>query len=284
MEPTIHAFWVPKLGNSTEEYEDAFAYSIAERHLAIADGATESSYADRWAKDLVNEFISLPPPVEAPQTPFPTWLAPMQQRWREAIDWENLPWFAEEKAKAGAFATFLGLTVFDPALARSASFIERATAFLRKHEESKVWRWKAVAVGDSCFFQIRDEKVITSFPLTKAEEFNSRPVLLCSNPANNTGVWPEVRYEQGDCKADDLFILATDAVAKWFLEQRQAGAKPWNTLARIGSNQEFQDFVARLRNEKSMRNDDTTVLLCQWKAPAKIGRTLFFRKTQPVPV
>src|SRR5688500_4479386 len=118
-----------------------------------------------------------------------------------------------------------------------------------------------------------DGKMIRSFPLDQADQFNSRPVLLCSNASNNSGVWPEVRFEQGDCKPDDLFILAADAVAKWFLEQIQYGGKPWETLNRIGSNQEFQDFIARLRNEKIMRNDDATVLPCQWKATARTGRT-----------
>jgi hypothetical protein len=278
MEPQVQAFWTPKLGNSVEEYEDAFAFSPSHRHLAVADGATESSYADRWARDLVDQYIHAPPPVEAPQTPFPNWLTPLQERWRAGIDWPNLPWFAEEKAKAGAFATFLGISVIDPDDFRKASLLERATAFFRRDHKPHPWTWKAMAVGDSCFFQIREDKLVYSFPLGKAADFNSRPVLLCSNPANNGGVWPEVRYEQGDCKPDDLFILATDAVAKWFLDQREAGGKPWEILAAIKTNQEFADFVARLRAEKAMRNDDTTILLCRWKASPKAGRTMFFKK------
>lgn len=283
MEPIVQAFWVPKLGNSVEEYEDALAFNTGTRHLAIADGATESSFADRWAKDLVSQYVTAPPPVEAPKTPFPNWLAPLQQRWRESIDWNNLPWFAEEKAKSGAFATFLGVSVYDPEERQKNSFFGRTTAFFRKAEAAPAWRWKAMAVGDSCFFQIRDGKLVTSFPLTKAEQFNSRPNLLCSNAANNSGVWSEVRYEQGECRADDLFILATDAIAKWFLEQTHIGGKPWELLNNIRSSQEFSDFVARLRNEKAMRNDDTTVLLTSWKTSGKAGRTLFFRKSNPSP-
>ena len=279
MDPQIQAYWVPKLGNSPEEYEDAYAFSQQHRHLAIADGATESSYADRWAKDLVNTYINSPLNGSAAATTFPPWLAPLQERWRAGIDWQNLPWFAEEKAKAGAFATFLGVSVINPDDYRKTSFFERATAFFRRTPTNEPWQWNAVAVGDSCLFQIRDGKLIESFPLEKAEEFNSRPVLLCSNPANNLSIWPEVRYDHGECKADDLFILATDAVAKWFLDQRQAGGKPWDTLEAIKSNQEFQDFVARLRSEKAMRNDDTTIVLCRWKPSAKSGRTMFFKKT-----
>ena len=282
MEPQIQAYWVPKLGNSSEEYEDAFAYSSSDGIFAIADGATESSYADRWARDLVDSFVTKPPQVTGAKEPFPEWLAPMQQRWRQGRDWENLPWFAEEKAMTGAFATFLGLTVFDPDHLRKASFFERATGFLRKKEQPTVWKWKAMAVGDSCVFQIRDDKLMNAFPILKAEDFNSRPVLLCSNPANNGGVWEEVRFMEGDCKPDDLFILATDAVAKWFLDQHQLGGKPWDILTGIRSQMEFQDMVARMRSEKAMRNDDATILLCTWKSTApKVNKTIFNRKNQP---
>lgn len=282
MEPQIQAYWVPKLGNSIEEYEDAFAHSAHEGVFAIADGATESSYADRWARDLVDSFVTKPLEVNAAKAQFPEWLTPLQQRWRFGIDWENLPWFAEEKAKAGAFATFLGLVIYDPDHLKRTTLLERAASMFRKHEPPQVWKWKAVAVGDSCLFQIRDDKLIACFPVSKAEDFNSRPVLLCSNPANNTGVWGEVKFEQGECKADDLFILVTDAVAKWFLDQKEAGGKPWEILIGIRSQVEFQDMIARLRSEKAMRNDDATALLCTWKAPEpKITRSLFFRKNQP---
>jgi hypothetical protein len=281
MEPQIQAYWVPKLGNSTDEYEDAFAYSTTNGAFAIADGATESSFADRWARDLVDSYVTKPPEVNGAKAAFPDWLSPLQLRWRSGIDWEKLPWFAEEKAKNGAFATMLGLSVYDPEQHRKSSFLERAASFFRKQEPVQTWKWKALAVGDSCFFQIRNEQVISTFPLSKSEEFNSRPVLLCSNPSNNNGVWNEVRFQQGDCMADDLFILATDAVAKWFLEQRQAGGKPWELLTAIRSQMEFQDTIARLRSEKAMRNDDATVVLCTWKSAAsKVNRPMFFRKPE----
>ena len=43
MEPALKAFWLPKKGNTTEEYEDAHAHSG--KLIAIADGATESAFA-----------------------------------------------------------------------------------------------------------------------------------------------------------------------------------------------------------------------------------------------
>lgn len=279
MEPVVHAFWVPKLGNSAEEYEDAFAFSATNRHLAIADGATESSFADKWAQALTTQYVTSPPQITSSKTPFPGWLAPLQQKWREGIDWDNLPWFAEEKAKTGAFATFLGVSIFDPAGSRKQGWFERTTSFFRKHDAPSKFKWQAVAVGDSCFFQIRQDQMINCFPLSKSSEFNSRPVLLCSNPANNNGVWEEVRFQEGECLADDLFVLATDAVAKWFFEEHEAGRKPWETLGKIASNADFENFIARLRTDKLMRNDDVTVLMCAWKAGSRASRTMFFRKS-----
>jgi hypothetical protein len=94
--------------------------------------------------------------------------------------------------------------------------------------------------------------LISSFPLSKAQEFNSRPMLLCSIPAHNDGVWNEVRFQQGDCKPDDLFILATDAVAKWFLDQREAGGKPWETLTR----NPIANGISRYHRALALRESD----------------------------
>ena len=54
-------FAVPKAGNREADYEDAFA--IAEHRVAIADGATESSFARAWAEALVSGFASDPAAV-----------------------------------------------------------------------------------------------------------------------------------------------------------------------------------------------------------------------------
>ena len=56
-------------------------------------------------------------------------------------------------------------------------------------------------------------------PFVQAEQFNSRPLLLSSNPSRNAQVWADIKFADGDCKVNDVFILATDALAKWFLTQ-----------------------------------------------------------------
>jgi hypothetical protein len=122
-------------------------------------------------------------------------------------------------------------------------------------------RWQAIAVGDSCLFQIRNGEMVTAFPIQTADQFNSRPLLLSSNPARNRQVWSELKYAEGDCHPGDLFVLVTDAIACWFLKQVEAGHFPWQTLRGLNSDDQFASFVAQLRQQNQMRNDDTTLIL-----------------------
>lgn len=257
MEPQVRVFWLPKEGNAAEEYEDAFSYSVAKRRFAIADGATESSFAERWAQGLVRQFMTEPPLEAAAQSGgLQRWLAPLQRQWREGIDWEHLPWFAEEKARLGAFATFLGMEF--------ASGENFGTQFLFRKPRKQNLRWRAMAIGDSCLFQVRADVLLKTFPLERSDQFNSRPVLLCSDPASNQPVWAKVCLAEGNYEEGDLFLLATDALAKWFLAEHEAGGKPWAALAALGTEADFAAWVVRLRKERKMRNDDTTIILSGW--------------------
>jgi hypothetical protein len=109
MEPDVHIFAMPKGGNSAEEYEDATGSSSEGRRFAIADGATQSSFADRWSQILALEYIMNPPADEPTPARWTNWLQPLQEAWSLGIPWEKLPWFAMEKAQAGACTTLLAL-------------------------------------------------------------------------------------------------------------------------------------------------------------------------------
>lgn len=277
MEPLVYAYWTPKLGNSDEEYEDAFAYSANHRHFAIADGATESSYADRWARGLVQKYLVDPPAPGGGKTPLRDWIKPLQGEWHRSIPWEALPWFAEEKARVGAFATFLGISFASEPPKKG--FGPYGTRILRRSDTERM-TWRAFAVGDSCVFHVRRGVLVQAFPVTKAEQFNSRPTLLSSNPNNNNAVWDKVETAEGDCSPGDLFFAMTDALAHWFLAESEAGREPWLPLLDIESPSQFRAFVEQLRGTKALRNDDTTLLRFQWlDKPAK-GRTSTLRKSE----
>jgi hypothetical protein len=73
-----------------------------------------------------------------------------------------------------------------------------------------------------------------------------------------------VQLGQGDCQPGDKFFLATDALSCWFLAECEAGRKPWESLASLRSREDFAAFVDRLRKARSLKNDDTTLLVFTW--------------------
>lgn len=255
MEPCVKVFSLPKRGNTAEEYEDASAHNTY--RFAVADGATESSYAERWAQGLVKAFIDSPPEhIRATSVPLEQWLRPLQGEWHKNIPWNRLPWYAEEKARSGAFTAFLGVEI-TPAPSR----FRIIDLFKRRKGIS----WHAVAVGDSCFFHVRNDTLTKAFPFEKSDQFNSRPLLISSNPNRNQSVWKNIQQAEGDCRPDDTFLLMTDALSAWFLKEHEQGSKPWTKLLALQGDDEFAALVEELRQGASMRNDDTTLLICNWK-------------------
>lgn len=262
MEPPVQVYWVPKLGNSEEEYEDAAAFSIVDRRFAIADGATESSYSDIWARSLVRQYTTSPPLMPPGSTPLPEWLEPLQTQWHGSINWERLPWFAEEKARNGAFAAFLGLHFLGGDEAPAPRSFWRWV--LRRKPRAVGTRWHALAVGDCCLFQVRGNRLLSAFPISESGAFNDRPLLISSNPSRNYPVWEAVRHAEGGCQPGDVFILGTDALSKWFLQELEAGKRPWETLVHVQTQTGFSTLVDVLRQQRTIRNDDTTLLQFTW--------------------
>jgi hypothetical protein len=124
--------------------------------------------------------------------------------------------------------------------------------------------WRALAIGDTCLFHVRENAMIEVGPLQKSDEFDSRPVLLASRgPQQLAGSDTHVRMLGGTWRSQDTFYLVTDALAKWMLEQHEAGVSPWQVLQELGTDAEevpFERLIADLRSSKALHNDDTTLL------------------------
>lgn len=270
MEPVVQSFGVAKLGNSLDEYEDATCTSSEGRRFAVADGATQTSFADRWSQILALEFI-MNPPAEAPTLRrWPDWLQPLQEAWSAGIPWERLPWFASEKARAGACTTLLAVEFSAPGddpRGNHPSLWRRMLGFSGK----PVLHWTAEAVGDTCLFQIRHDRLVCSFPLQQPSEFTHAPVLITTNPGHNLRVCENLRMISGDCRPGDLFLLMTDALAKWFLQRVVAGEKPWKTLCALSDEAAFRQFVVNEREAARIENDDTTMMRVRWPEAGGAG-------------
>jgi hypothetical protein len=239
------AFYLQKAGNAPEEYEDAFWLprdahkQAAVYRCAIADGATETSFSALWARFLVEAHGEGTIRKRLDQQV----LAPLQ-RWAAAVCGQPLPWYAEEKVRQGAYASFLGLR-----LVRS-----------RQHSHG---RWHALAVGDSCLFQLRGAEIAATFPIKRSSGFNNRPFLISSIPSRSERLGEHVALLSGTWQEDDLFFLITDALACWFLQRVEAGERPWEELrdyTGAARRLPFQEWIGALRASGALRNDDVTLL------------------------
>jgi hypothetical protein len=244
-------FWLPKAGNALAEYEDAFypqyagERTAAQLRFAVSDGASEGMLSGQWASILarlycraVRATTRLDSLLDHALPAWEAWTADyLEQRVQEN---RPLQWFEEPGLQRGAFATLLGLHLA---------------------EYKGLCRWSALALGDSCLFQIRDSRLIAAFPLQHAEEFSSRPFLIASNPALNNGLAERVQHVKGDWQPGDRFYLVTDALAAWFLDEYETGSQPWVPLHENSTDpHSFEEWVGTLRSSKLMRNDDVTLL------------------------
>lgn len=227
--------FLPKQGNSREEYEDASAADDGTGKFAVADGASESIGAGEWAKMLTDAFVADAPSAET----FSDWLNALQKRWQAEVGNQTAPWYIEEKLRDGAFATFLGLNI-------------------EGTKDSGVASWRALAVGDSCLFRVRGNSNVRSFPMKSAESFGTRPELIGSRA--KAVVAP--LHSKGTLRAGDRLLLATDALAQWFLAEIEAGRKPWRELIRL-TEEQFVVWTATLRQNKQLKNDDVTLLIIE---------------------
>lgn len=235
-------FAVPKRGNSADEYEDAFAGNPQVGRFAIADGASESSFASNWAKLLVEGFTH---PASQPAAA-KNWLEPLRQRWSKEVDQLELPWYAEQKRELGASATFLGL-------------------ILKHSAKTAAGIWLAFGVGDCCFFHLHNEQIVKAFPMTRSQDFGNQPALLNSRLASTSSTRTVQKQDRGKWAAGDRLLLMTDALAQCFLHRYEEGRKPWKSIERLLAHstpaKAFSSWIDKLREQSGMRNDDVTLTI-----------------------
>jgi hypothetical protein len=231
---------LPRRGYSLDECQDASAGDAERGRFAIADGAAESPYSAQWAHLLVEEFVRQ-------SERGANWLPSLQERWinanggnssRNSLFEEGVPWYLEPGLNQGAFATFLGLVI----------------------EETG---WHALAVGDSCLFQVRHDNLVRAFPLTRSVDFSNAPWLVGSRAVLQMAPDKYGMQQDGDWQPGDRFWLMTDALARWFLTRVEEGGKPWLALETLlaADDGAFAAWIEDLRTARQLRNDDVTLLV-----------------------
>ncbi len=212
---------VEKQGNRPDECEDVWLHE--QGVIALADGATETSFAQEWAQHLVRSLAHDPwGGGMAILEKMPDW----QKYWQHWLAAQDLTWFARRKAQQGSAATMVALR-FDHTGA-----------------------WQGVAVGDSCLFGVRWDPLTNAdycflqLPQLKASEFTTRPPLVHSHyPLSALAL----QYAKGYAQGGDRFYLMTDALALWWVQQMELGQKPWQTFDQMGQVDDFRAWVERQR-------------------------------------
>jgi serine/threonine protein phosphatase PrpC len=238
---------LPKLGNARDENEDSFSIPAPSKkksvHFAISDGATESSFSKEWSYLLVSEYSKKPFDKSCLRES----LSKLSQRWYSIVNEKELPWYAQQKAETGAFATFFGLTV-----------------------DKEKHCFDVTAIGDCCLFLIRDEKLSFKFPVSSFKDFSNTPNLFASNPKYQLNIDDEVHYHSDEkLLPNDILLLATDALAAWIFKQMDDEKKPWLILRDILRNKQkkyiFEKWLNDTRIKNEIKNDDVTLLMIKFK-------------------
>jgi hypothetical protein len=258
-------FWLQKAGNLASEYEDDFfpykyPFEINphddnpkyQRYI-IADGASTAYLSRLWARTLVDEFglyeseISNENFLDLVQT------LVLDKKWNDRLadhskkrDEEGKPlsWYDEMALQNGAASTLLEI-----------SFALEENRLKNK--------FSALAIGDSCLFQVRNDELITKFPLNSSADFDNFPILISSDPKQNLNLQEKIAYlDDLDATTGDQILLMTDALASWFLQEYEKGERPWKVIRKnVVNNSSFLVWVEKLRENKLMRNDDVTLMI-----------------------
>jgi hypothetical protein len=255
-------FSVPKRDCSRSEYEDAFLVSPEGSsdgeidseliRIAVADGASESLLAGRWARRLVGTFGTTEGSAKN-GSDFAT-------AYREAIQtWnDDIAGYAEERAERGTPVQWYE----EPGIAKGAH-ATIVVAELRDGQNGQPPTFEAAAVGDSCVFQVRNEALYARFPLDDSASFSYQPPLLSSQGTEDDILRRNIKLYADVLESGDSLYFATDALAAWFLRAEEAGGQPWAPLRDLGdsaSEIEFSGWVEDRRDSGDMHDDDTTLV------------------------
>ena len=255
----LAVFSEPKAGNAPDEWEDAALAGVAgppaglgrlPSHLryVVADGATGGYVSRQWANQLVTCFAPVNHPARGPRLEpgsMRRWFERMQELWA-ANPPPTLDVIDEIKAREdGSFATLLGFDVCG----------------LDGPEPA----WRAVALGDTVLFHVRDGRLREEFPPLEPDDFSASTAGVHSMPAALDWMSERLLISGGDLSPGDFLFAATDAMAHWIARAvMRDEEKTWATLSELVHPAAFSRFVREQRSAgnpaETMKNDDVTLM------------------------
>jgi|GEM_PF-1143553 len=238
MQISIKGYITSKESELFYDCADRYAYNKSQNKFAISDGVSKSFFPKIWADVLVNRWVDSKEFDEA------QFILDCQKDWlnqvTEIVNRSNAKWFTKNafNRKESGLATFVGL---------------------RFYKKKKEWFWKANALGDSFLFfvpkEIKDfskECIVLS---SKQEPivFDNFPDYLSSLGSNHKGK----KQLKENLMTAGTFYLMTDALAEWFLNEKD---NAFNKIDVWQNQKDFERFVDEERYNKKLGNDDSAIL------------------------
>lgn len=238
MQISIKGYITSKESELFYDCADRYAYNKSQNKFAISDGVSKSFFPKIWADVLVNKWVDSKEFDEA------QFILDCQKDWlnqvTEIVNKPDAKWFTKNafNRKESGLATFVGL---------------------RFYKKKKEWFWKADALGDSFLFFV--PKKIKDFSkecivLSSKQEpivFDNFPDYLSSLGSNHKG---EKQLEE-NLLTSGTFYLMTDALAEWFLNEKDNAI---NKIKVWQNQKDFEHFVDEERLNKKLGNDDSAIL------------------------
>jgi len=266
---TVRAFLMPKERETLDDCEDVVSIHQNRRRFAISDGAGTASYSAEWARALCRQAMDTPPPVFADVEGATTegrtkededrlrgWWGNALDYWRPEVPWERLVsrLTMVNKAKEGSGATLAGIEILDGGGQEGV-------------------RFRAWALGDTCVIHLRNNKVLASRPMVRADQFNNVPLLLLTRPGFVEIYLRHWQSWESTLVPGDILLMGTDALSKYILGALESGAgtgvlawlRDLLCKSQVQGWHQFEEFVDARRYEEQMKNDDVAIVLIEMK-------------------
>jgi hypothetical protein len=230
---------VPKEDAPDAPNEDQIAADEARQRFAVCDGASESYDSARWSRLLADAWVVGGAAVSR------NGLRTIVRRYDAACDPNSLSWSKRAAFDRGSFATVLGISLHGN-------------------------RVRVFAVGDSIAVHVASSGTVATFPYTRGEEFDQRPLLFSTSSAANEGMLDEATFDlfiaNWRLESGGNLLLMTDALGQWLL-RRDADTASCTALLAVRTVEELRSFVDRERSSGAMRRDDTTLVHLRAEVP-----------------
>lgn len=236
----LRAFITHKAAESYSDCADYFNICIPSKRVAVSDGVSQSIMPAEWAKILVDSFVNEKwVPGQPTDSLKEEWLAEAKKFTDTQRSEGKNPWMLENciANKDGAAATFCGVVFSDEC------------------------KWKASILGDSSLVEINKDNRILRICSSREGTFDNYPDFFDSFKEDNG----EIREFDGILKEGLKILLVSDPFSELFQKVRGTSDEVdiIKDLLNITDNEAFCDSVDKLRNERQMHNDDSTLVIIE---------------------